>query len=53
MICLGVKDGKVMSCIQPLTVSAREVNNLVFEETTPEQFKQKLQALNLVANNSR
>ncbi len=50
LICVGVKDGKVLTCIQPLTVSAHEVNNLVFEETTPEQFRQKLRALNLSAN---
>jgi hypothetical protein len=38
-------DDKVVSNIQALTTSNTVVNNLVFEPTTPEQFKQKLQSL--------
>ena len=47
LVCVGVKEGKVVACVQPLTTSAREVNNLHFEETTPEQFRSKLQSLGL------
>jgi len=46
LICVGVKNGKVVSCIQPLTTSVLEVNNLHFEATTPQEFKNKLKALN-------
>jgi hypothetical protein len=51
LVSLGVKDGKVVYCIQPLTVSNREVNNLTLVETTPEQFRQKLAELKIVAEN--
>ena len=46
LVCLGVKDGKVVSSIESLTASEGEINPHL-EETTPEQFKQKLKALNL------
>lgn len=48
IVCIGVKNGKVMSCIQELTTDKDEISNLAFTETTPEQFKEKLQALNLL-----
>jgi hypothetical protein len=51
LVSLGVKDGKVVYCIQSLTASNKEVNNLHFEETTPQQFRDKLKALNLIAEN--
>lgn len=47
IVCIGIKNGHVMACIQSLNVSGTEIRNLAFEETTPEQFKQKLQTLGL------
>jgi hypothetical protein len=47
LVCLCVKNGKMVSCIRSITVSAHEINDLRFEETTPEQFKSKLVAINL------
>ncbi|MBO9566895.1 MAG: hypothetical protein J7621_29245 [Niastella sp.] len=47
IVCIGIKDGKVMSCIQELTTDREEIRDLVFTETTPEQFRKKLQSLNL------
>ncbi len=49
LVCLCVKNGKMVSCIKSLTTSAHEISDLRFEETTPEQFKEKLKALNLVS----
>lgn len=48
IVCIGIKDGKVMSCIQELTTDREEISNLVFTETSPEQFRKKLQSLNLL-----
>lgn len=48
IVCIGIKDGKVMSCIQELTTDREEIGDLVFTETTPEQFRKKLQSLNLI-----
>lgn len=48
IVCIGIKDGKVMSCIQELTTDREDIGNLVFTETTPEQFRKKLQSLNLI-----
>lgn len=46
LITLTVNNDKVVSNIQSITPSLnKEVDNLVFEPTTPEQFKQKLQSL--------
>lgn len=46
LITLTVNNDKVVSNIQSITASLnKEVDILVFEPTTPEQFKQKLQAL--------
>ncbi len=36
-----------MACIQELNTDKEEIGNLAFEETTPQQFRQKLQALSL------
>jgi hypothetical protein len=47
IVCIGIKNGKVMSCIQELNTDKEEIGNLAFEETTPEYFRQKLQTLNL------
>jgi hypothetical protein len=45
LIMVKVKDDTVMTCFRPLNISKAEVTDLVFEPTTPEQFKQKLQSL--------
>jgi hypothetical protein len=46
LVCIGVKNGRIMACIQSLA-AGQEVGALAFEETTPEQFKKKLQTLNI------
>ncbi|NII23483.1 hypothetical protein HB364_00220 [Pseudoflavitalea sp. X16] len=48
IVSIGVKNGKVMACIQELNTDKDEISDLAFTETTPEEFKQKLQALNLI-----
>ncbi len=45
LVIVAVKAGHLVSSFVPLTVSNMEIGNLVFEPTTPEQFKQKLQSL--------
>jgi hypothetical protein len=45
LVIIKVKDDKVMSCFHQLNTTNKEVKDLVFEPTTPEQFKQKLQSL--------
>jgi len=45
LITVAVTADKVVSNIHPLTTSNTVVRNLVFEPTTAEQFKQKLQSL--------
>jgi hypothetical protein len=50
LVSIGVKEGKVVYCIQPLVVSRKEVTDLRFEETTPQQFRQKLAELKLISN---
>jgi hypothetical protein len=47
IICVGVKNGKVVSCIKALQVGAEEVNGLQFVETTPENFKKEIASLRL------
>lgn len=48
IVCIGIKNGKVMSCIRSLNTDQEEISDLVFQETTPGQFKQDLQSLNLL-----
>lgn len=45
VLCLGVKNGQVMACIRDLNTSEGEIANLAFTATTPEEFKQQLQAV--------
>jgi len=45
LITVAVTADKVVSNIHSLTTSNTVISNLVFEPTTPEQFKQKLQSL--------
>lgn len=47
IVCIGIKNGKVLACIQELNTDREEIGNLAFEETTPAAFKQKLQSLRL------
>ena len=47
LVCVGVKNGKVLSCIKSMQVGKEEVKDLKFEETTPEKFKAQLAALHL------
>jgi hypothetical protein len=47
LVSVGVKDGKVVSSITPYIVRKGQQKTPVFEETTPEAFKQKLAALNI------
>jgi|GEM_PF-1257039 len=47
IVCIGIKNGKVLACIQELNTDQEEIGNLAFEETTPVRFKQKLQSLSL------
>lgn len=48
VVCIGIRNGKVMACIQSLNTDKNEIGQLAFEETTPEKFRQKLQELNLL-----
>jgi hypothetical protein len=45
LICVGVKDDKVVSSITSFTVGRDKPGTPVFEETTPESFRQKLKIL--------
>jgi hypothetical protein len=45
LVCLGVKDDKVVSAITSFTVGQGEPPTPVFEEITPEAFRQKLKIL--------
>lgn len=47
LISLGVKDGKVVSCIQQFEAGKNEQTGLLFEETTPEEFAKKLKQLRI------
>jgi hypothetical protein len=46
LVSVGVKDGKVVSTITPYVVGIKNPKNPVFEETSPEAFRQKLEVLN-------
>jgi hypothetical protein len=45
LICIGVKEGKVVVCSKPVTTSTQEIDTLDFKPITPAEFKQDLQAL--------
>ena len=45
LISVGIKDGKVVACVQPFNISKQEVSDLTYEEVTPEQFRKKLQVI--------
>lgn len=51
LVSIGVKEGKIMVCMQPVTVSAQATNELRFEEMTPQQFRNKLSSLNILSPN--
>jgi hypothetical protein len=45
LVIVAVKDGKIVSSFVPVTTSEKEIGNLTFEPTTPEQFRRKLKPL--------
>ena len=45
VVSIGAKDGKTWACVQPAFVQKEEVNKMNFEESSPEQLKQKLSVL--------
>ncbi len=47
IISIGVKDGKVVSCIQPYSIQTAEISDLKFTETTSKEFKERLISLQL------
>lgn len=47
VVCIGIKNGKVMACIQELDTDREEIGQLAFKETSPEQFRQRLSDLAL------
>lgn len=46
LVSVGIKDGKVVSTITPYVVGIKNPKTPVFEETSPEAFRQKLGVLN-------
>ncbi len=42
IICTGLKNGKMMSAVKQTTITKAPVNDMVFEETSPAEFKEKL-----------
>lgn len=50
LVNVAVKNDKVVTNFLPLNISNKEIGNLIFEPTTPEQFKQKLKSLSLFAS---
>lgn len=46
VISVGVKDGQIVSCVQPFTISEYE-NELQYTETTPMRFREQLKELHL------
>lgn len=50
LVTVAVRDGKIVSSFLPLNITNKEIGNLVFEPTTPELFKQKLQSLSASTN---
>ncbi|MFL5808600.1 MAG: hypothetical protein ACJ749_03710, partial [Flavisolibacter sp.] len=47
-ICIGVKDGKLITCIQNMIVGKDEIPKIKFSKTNPEEFKEKLRQLGTV-----
>ena len=45
LICVGIRDGQALACIQPIVASIQPINNLQFTPITPSQFKQQLEVL--------
>lgn len=50
LISLGIKDGKVLSCVQKFEAGKNEQGGLHFEETTPQEFAKKLKQLRISAD---
>jgi hypothetical protein len=49
VVSIGAKDGKTWVCVQPVFVQKEEVNKMNFEESSPEQLRQKLSVLGNVS----
>lgn len=47
LICVGVKNGKILSCIKSMKTGREEVSGLEFTETTPQEFKNQIASLHL------
>jgi hypothetical protein len=45
LICVGVRDGQALACMQPIVASVQPITNLQFTPITPEQYKQTLEKL--------
>lgn len=45
LVTVAVKDGRIVSSFIPLNITTKEAGNLIFEPTTPQQFKQQLESL--------
>ncbi|MDF2187652.1 hypothetical protein [Paraflavitalea sp. CAU 1676] len=45
VVCIGIKNGKVMACVQELNTGREAIGQLAFRETSPDQFRQNLQDL--------
>lgn len=45
LVMVGLRKGKIVSSFKQLSTGDQEISNLEYEETTPEQFKEKLNIL--------
>lgn len=45
LVCMGVKDGKMMTSMQTFVIDGKSNPALQFEETSPEQFREKMDRL--------
>jgi hypothetical protein len=43
MVCIGIKEGKAWYAIREVSANGREINDLKFTETTPDEFRHVLQ----------
>ena len=52
LVLVGVRDGKIFTCIQELTTTRKGAQELKFSETSPEAFSKQLKRLGTVWNRS-
>ena len=48
LVCIGIKNGKLITCIRNLIVQEPEISDLQFTETNPEELKEKLRQFGTV-----